>query len=75
MLQRVVVQRKTASATLHPRAIGFSVTSVVIVGPTVTSAKPETPPAIAVILAEPAATPVTTPALFTVAMDWLEEDH
>jgi hypothetical protein len=49
--------------------------SVVIVGPIVTSVKPETIPALAEIRAEPTATPVTTPVLLTVAIDWSEEDH
>jgi len=41
----------------------------------VTSAKPETVPVSAVILADPTATPVTTPVLLTVAIALSEEDH
>jgi hypothetical protein len=41
----------------------------------VTSAKPETVLVSAVILAEPTATPVTTPVLLTVAIALFEEDH
>lgn len=48
---------------------------VVIVGPTVTLAEPETVPVIAEIVAVPTATPVTTPVVLTVATVLSEEDH
>ena len=50
-------------------------TSVVITGPTVMSTESDIVPERAVILAEPAATPVTTPVLLTVAIAVLEDDH
>src|SRR3982074_1502338 len=49
--------------------------SVVIIGPTVMTTASDTVPVRAVIVAEPAAIPVTTPALLTVAIVLSEDAH
>jgi hypothetical protein len=49
--------------------------SVVWTGPTVMSVEPAIVPVSAVMVADPSATPVTTPVLLTVAVEVFDDDH
>jgi hypothetical protein len=72
---RVVAVSCTDCPTLTLGVVGATLTDATGIGVTVTVAVPLFPSLVAVIVAEPTATPVTTPLDETVAMPVLELDH